>query len=414
LHTHTRAAVVLALCAAAIPLSPWAAPAFGQDRDAARSAEARALAQELLIVDTHIDAPYRVLDGREDLSRRTDKGQFDFVRAREGGLDLPFMSIYTASSLEGTGKAKPKAEQLIAVVETLAATHPDKFVIVRSVADVERERSSGRIMLALGMENGSPVEHSLDNLRAFYRRGVRYLGLAHAKNNHLSDASYDKTRKWNGLSPFGKTVVQEMNRLGIMVDLSHLTDRAVDQVLALSTAPVIASHSSCRRFTPGFERNLGDEQIRALARKGGVVQINFGSEFLTDSAYSYDARKRRAVEEHAGAMGWGKESRKAKEYAKEYVRDHPFPHATVADVVDHFDHVIAIAGEDHVGLGSDFDGVGDSLPIGLKDVSMYPALIEEMLKRGYSRERIAKVCGGNLMRVWAAVESVARHGGTAP
>jgi membrane dipeptidase len=322
------------------------------------------------------------------------------------------MSIYTSSSLEGTGKAKPKAAQLIAVVETLAAGHPEKFVIVRSVADVERERSSGRIMLALGMENGSPIEGSLENLRAFYRRGIRYLGLAHAKNNHLSDASYDKKRRWNGLSPFGKTVVKEMNRLGIMVDLSHLTDSAATQVLAISTAPVIASHSSCRYFTPGFERNLSDELIRAIAAQGGVIQINFGSEFLTDSAYSYDARKKRAVEEHAQALGWVKESTKAKEYATEYVREHPFPYATVADVVDHIDHVIAIAGEDHVGLGSDFDGVGDSLPLGLKDVSAYPAVIEEMLKRGYSRERIAKVCGGNLMRVWAAVETVARNGGT--
>ncbi len=391
--------------------SPWTAAAFGQDQAAARRAEAHALARQLLIVDTHVDAPSRLLEGREDLSRRTAKGQFDYERAREGGLDLPFMSIYTSSTLEGTGKAKPKAEQLIAAVETLATTYPEKFVIVRSVADVERERSGGRIMLALGMENGSPIEGSLENLRAFYSRGIRYLGLAHAKNNHLSDASYDKKRPWNGLSPFGKTVVKEMNRLGIMVDVSHLTDDAVDQVLAISTAPVIASHSSCRHFTPGFERNLDDERIRKIGAGGGVIQINFGSEFLTDSAYSYDVRKRRAVEEHAQAMGWGKESRRTREYAKEYARAHPFPYATVADVVDHVDHVIALAGEDHVGLGSDFDGVGDSLPIGLKDVSMYPSIIEEMLARGYTRERIAGICGGNLMRVWAVVETVARNGG---
>ena len=378
----------------------------------ARGAEARSLARELLIVDTHVDAPYRVLEGREDLSRRTAKGQFDYERAREGGLDLPFMAIYTSSSLEGTGKAKPKAERLISVVETLATAYPDKFVLVRSVADVERERAGGRVMLAMGMENGSPIEGSLENLRAFYRRGIRYLGLAHAKNNHLSDASYDKKRRWNGLSPFGKKVVKEMNRLGMMVDLSHLTDDAVDQVLAISTAPVIASHSSCRRFTPGFERNLDDGRIKAVAAKGGVVQINFGSEFLTDSAYSYDARKKRVVEEHSRRMGWEKGSARTKEYAKQYAREHPFPYATVSDVVDHIDHVIAIAGEDHVGLGSDFDGVGDSLPIGLKDVSMYPAIIEEMLQRGYGRERIAKVCGENLMRVWAAVEAVARDGGT--
>jgi membrane dipeptidase len=314
--------------------------------------------------------------------------------------------------MEQEGGSFELANQLIDAVEAIAARAPDKFMLVDSVADARKAFASQRIGLAMGMENGSPIEGSLENLRRFYRRGIRYLGLAHAKNNHLSDASYDKKRRWNGLSPFGKTVVREMNRLGIMVDLSHLTDKAVDQVLEISAAPVIASHSSCRHFTPGFERNLDDARIRALAAKGGVIQINFGSEFLTDTAYSYDARKKRAVDEHAQAMGWKRDSKKAREYAKEYTREHPFPYATVADVVDHIDHVIAIAGEDYVGLGSDFDGVGDSLPIGLKDVSMYPVIIEEMLKRGYSRDRIAKICGGNLMRVWAAVETVARNGGT--
>jgi membrane dipeptidase len=277
---------------------------------------------------------------------------------------------------------------------------------------VARERPSGRIMLAMGMENGSPIEGSLENLRTFHRRGIRYVGLAHAKCNHLADASYDTRRRWNGLSPFGKTVVREMNRLGIMADLSHLTDSAAAQVLAISTAPVIASHSSCRHFTPGFERNLSDGLIRAIAAGGGVIQINFGSEFLTDAARRYDGAKKRAVQEHIRRMGWGKADKKSREYAAEYAREHPFPYATVPDVVDHIDHVIAIAGEDHAGLGSDFDGLGDSLPIGLKDVSMYPSVIEEMLRRGYSRERIAKICGGNLMRVWTAVELVAGNGGT--
>lgn len=405
------AGTLLILCAL-VPGGARITRAQSQEKAAGPSAEARALAHELLIVDTHIDAPYRVLNKSEDLSRRTSGGQFDYERAREGGLNLPFMAIYTSSSLEGTGKAKPQAEQLIAVVESLASAHSDRFVLVRSVADVERERSTGRIMVAMGMENGSPIEGTLENLRLFYGRGIRYLGLAHAKSNHLSDASYDRTRRWKGLSPFGKAVVKEMNRLGIMVDLSHLTDSAAAQVLALSAAPVIASHSSCRRFTPGFERNLSDDLIRGIAAKGGVIQINFGSEFLTDAANGYDAKKKRAVEEHAQRKGWKKGSKKAKEYATEYGREHPFPIATVSDVVDHIAHVIAIAGEDHVGFGSDFDGVGDSLPTGLKDVSMYPALIDEMLNRGYSRERIAKICGGNLIRVWTAVEAVARNGGT--
>jgi membrane dipeptidase len=385
--------------------------AGGEMDTTALAARARALAQELMIVDTHIDLPLRLEKREEDVSRRTVKGHFDYERAREGGLDLPFMSIYTPSSLEGTGKAKAAAERVIAAVESLAAAHPEKFVIVRSVEDVRREQAGGRLMLAMGMENGSPIEGSLETLRGFYRRGIRYLGLAHAKNNHLADASYDQTRRWNGLSPFGRTAVAELNRLGIMVDLSHLSDSAAAQALAISRAPVIASHSCCRKFTPGFERNLSDDLIRGIAANGGVVQVAFASEFLTEAARRHESVSKKAVDEHIKRMGWERRGARAKEYAAEYAREHPYPYATVSDVVDHIDHVVALAGERHVGLGSDFDGVGDSLPIGLKDVSMYPSLIEEMLRRGYSRGKIAGICGENLLRVWGEVEAAARNGG---
>ena len=242
-----------------------------------RAAEASRLAQELVIVDTHIDLPYALVASWQDVTGRCKHGDFDYVRARQGGLDVAFMSIYVSSSLDGSAKATERADLLMDTVEALARRAPEKFVIVRSVADVRRQSGQGKVMLALGMENGSPINGSLATLRRFYDRGIRYITLAHAKSNALADASYDTKRPWKGLSPFGRTVVGEMNRLGIMVDISHLSDLAAKDILAISTAPVIASHSACRFFTPGWERNISDELITAVGAAGGVVQVNFGS-----------------------------------------------------------------------------------------------------------------------------------------
>jgi len=378
--------------------------ADGEDELAVRAAH---LAQELVIVDTHIDLPYRLRSSWEDVAGHTARGDFDFVRARQGGLDVAFMSIYTPSSLDGKAKATARADQLIDTVEAIVARSPEKFALVRSVSDIRALAGKGRVLLALGMENGSPIGGSLATLRRFYGRGVRYITLAHARSNALADASYDTKRPWKGLSPFGRTVVREMNRLGIMVDISHLSDRAAEQILALSTAPVIASHSSCRHFTPGWERNISDTLIRAVGKAGGVVQVNFGSEFLTEEARQYDRRSKAEVKEHVRAKGWQQGGSQATAYARQYSEEHPFPRASVRDVADHIDHVIGLAGIDHVGLGSDFDGVGDTLPHDLPDVAGYPALIAELLRRGYSEGDVAKVCSGNLLRVWEAVEKVA-------
>jgi membrane dipeptidase len=257
------------------------------------------------------------------------------------------------------------------------------------------------------MESGSPIEGDLANLEHFYRRGVRYVTLCHAEDNHISDSSYDTRHTHSGLSPFGRLVVRRMNELGILVDLSHVSDDAFWQALELTRAPPIASHSSLRHFVPGFERNLSDEMVRALAAKGGVVMINFGSSFLTAAANDYYVRRERALALLRTTLAEGSDELRAA--SANWEHQNPFPRASVRDVADHIDRVVALAGVDHVGFGSDFDGVGDSLPTGLEDVSKYPNLIAELLRRGYDDEALAKICGENALRVLAQCERVARE-----
>ncbi len=368
---------------------------------------ARELSQEFLIVDTHVDIPYRLENGMEDISQRTPGGDFDYPRAREGGLDAPFMSIYVSASYQDSGGAKEKADESIDMVEGFVEKWPDKFALASDVASVRRNFENGLISLPLGMENGAPIEDSLQNLRHFFERGIRYITLTHSRANQICDSSYDENRKWNGLSPFGQEVVAEMNRLGIMIDISHVSDETFFQVLQLTRAPVIASHSSCRHFTPGWERNMSDEMIRRLAENGGVIQIAWGSSFISKSFREEDRRRGQAIEEYLREHGLSRESEQGRRYILDYERSNPIQFADIAEVVDHIDHVVGLVGPDHVGFGSDFEGVGDTLPTGLKDVSQYPNLIYHMLKRGYSEEEIEKICGGNLLRVWEAVERVA-------
>jgi len=240
------------------------------------AAEAQRIAQSSIIVDTHIDVPMKLATSAPDLSQASENGDFDYPRAVAGGLNAPFMSIYTPASYEAEGKSKATAEELIDLVENMVAAAPQKFSLATSVADVRSQFETGLMSLPMGMENGSPIDGDLANLQHFYDRGIRYITPAHSLSNHLSDSSYDENRQWNGLSEFGKEAIREMNRLGIMVDVSHVSDEAFWQILEISGAPVIASHSSARYFTPGFERNMNDEMIAAMAEKGGVIQINFG------------------------------------------------------------------------------------------------------------------------------------------
>ena len=390
---------------------PFAVQAGDDTRhaDSTLLTQARELAERLTLVDTHIDLPSLLVRRWYDVSMKDLTGNFDYVRAKSGGLDVPFMSIYIASRMEGSPKAKERAEQMIAAVRKMAASWPDKFEIVTSPSEIERRKNAGKILLAMGMENGAPLLGDLKNLSYFHALGIRYITLAHAKWNHICDASYDPERHWNGLSPFGKQVIAEMNRLGIIVDISHLTDSAAVQAIRLSRAPVIASHSSCRFFTPGFERNMSDELIVALAAKRGVIQISFASEFINDSIRIVYANIDSAVADSVRRRGWDQQSDQARQFKREYLRQNPRPYATVEEVAAHIDHVRRLVGIDFVGIGSDFDGVGDTLPIGLKDVSDYPNLIAALLKLGYSEEDISKVCGGNLLRAWSEVERLAHE-----
>jgi membrane dipeptidase len=365
--------------------------------------EAERLAQSLIILDGHIDLPYRLLEEPADVSKRTESGDFDVVRAREGGLNAPFMSIYIPASLEGKG-AKAEAERLIDLVEGLARNYPNHFALARSPQDLRAHFAAGLISLPMGMENGAPIEGDLANLHHFFQRGIRYITLAHSSSNHICDSSYDQARPWRGLSPFGRQLVAEMNRLGIMIDVSHISDEAFAQVMELSAVPVIASHSSCRHFTPGFERNMSDAMIRQLATHGGVIQINFGSSFISD-AYrkANDALREqlRQVRESEGEDA-------AKRRRQALLQAQPLPRAGVEDVADHVMHVVSLVGIDHVGLGSDFDGVGDSLPTGLRDVSQYPNLFRALLARGLVAKDLEKLASGNVLRVWQAVEDHAK------
>jgi membrane dipeptidase len=381
---------------------------LGCSDDATLRKKAYELAHKFIITDGHIDIPWRLNDGYEDLSVRTESGDFDYIRAKEGGLDAPFMSIYVPSSYQETGGAKEKADSLIDLVHRIANDHPDKFEVAFSVSDVNRIFGNGKIALPMGMENGAPILDDLSNVKYFYDRGIRYITLTHGKDNLICDSSYDTTNTWGGLSPFGRKVVKEMNRVGIMVDISHVTDEVINQVMDMTDVPVIASHSSCRYFTPGWERNMGDAEIKRLKDNGGVIQINYGSSFVTQ--VSQDKRKANGekIEAYAKENDLKEDDETFIAYAKKVNEENPM-YADITEVVDHIDHVVKLAGIDHVGIGSDYDGVGDSLPYGLKDVASYPNLIFHLLKRGYSEDDIEKICYKNIWRVWSAVEMAATN-----
>ena len=376
-------------------------------------AAARQLAQDAIIVDTHIDAPTGLLKRWGDLGLATPHAEFDYPRARQGGLDVAFMSIYTSADEDTAGKAWQVANTQIDAIEALIARHPDKFALLRSPGDIERLHAGGRVLLALGMENGAPIGDDLSQLAKFHARGVRYITLTHGRNNRISDSSYDLTRRWGGLSLFGEQVVAQMNKLGIMVDVSHLSDDAIGDVLRITDVPVIASHSGMRHFTPGFERNLSDELARAIASKNGVVQIVFGSAFIDAKAAANTQAYFRAEadfhRDNAAAVAAGKPARSAEEFDKAWDAAHPPVPTRLDAVLDQIDHAVKIMGIDHVGIGSDFDGVGGKLPEGLRSVADYPNLVAGLQGRSYDEADIRKILGGNLLRVWRAVEAAAKQ-----
>ena len=379
-----------------------------------KNLDAEQIAQDSLILDSHIDVPYRLwrqhLEGLEidDISGSTD-GDFDFIRARKGGLNVPFFSIYLPASTQEDGTSHQMANELIDMVEDIVTLHPEKFILINSVADLGSITKKNIVGIALGMENGAPIQGDLSRVQYYFDRGIRYITLTHSKTNHISDSSYDENIQWHGLSEFGKSLIEEMNKVGIMVDISHVNDEAFYQAIELSQVPVIASHSSLRYFTPGFERNVNDAMLSKLAEKGGVIQINFGSSFISSRPRDYLVTMNSFLDSRLGQNLEEVSEQDIRETRSEFIANNPYPYASLDEVLDHFDRVVQLVGIDHVGIGSDYDGVGDTLPVGLKDVSSYPALIQGLLERGYSREDIQKILGGNLIRVWKEVEEYAER-----
>lgn len=382
--------------------------------DEALTAFADSLAHAIIIADSHIDLPYRLTTRFFKLYREyigipieSEEGDFDYVRAKRGGLDAPFMSIYIPSDYQKTGGGKEYADSLINMVEAIVKEHADKFALAGSPEEVRANFNKGLLSLPMGMENGAPIQ-TLEDVAYFQKRGIRYVTLTHSKDNKICDSSYDTTGTHNGLSDFGRDVVKEMNKQGIMIDISHVSDSAFYQVMEVTEVPVIASHSSCRKFTPGWERNMNDDMIKKLGENGGVIQINFGSTFLDSNIKKQRDSLRSLRDAMLADANTSMEDSLGQAMVQTFNAKHrDLLYADLDIVADHIDHVVKLIGVDHVGFGSDFDGVGDSLPNGLKDVSMYPNLVKKLLERGYTPEEIEKICFGNLARVWSKVEAFA-------
>lgn len=375
------------------------------------------LAHKYIITDGHVDLPYRLRFKNFRVERKymtipvsSDEGDFDYERAKKGGLDAPFMSIYIPSINQlQPDKGKLLADSLINMVTGIAEQIPDKFALANTPAEVEINFKAGKISLPMGMENGAPVGDDLKNIQYFFDRGIRYITLTHSKDNQICDSSGDTTHTWNGLSPFGVKVVEEMNRIGMMVDISHVDDSTFYQVMKLSKAPCIASHSSCRYFAPTVKRDMTDDMIKKLGENGGVMHINFYNAFLDSVVVNQNKINREKLKALLEEKGLAANDTLAKPVIEQFKKDNPSLNTDVEMVANHIDHVVKLAGIDHVGIGSDFDGVDGELPTGLEDVSCYPNLIYALLKRGYTEADIEKICYANTWRVWNNAIEVAKN-----
>lgn len=365
--------------------------------------------REALVVDTHIDTPYAVWRNNRDVILGHSTLEFDYPRAVEGGLDVAFMVAFVPPSMEEDGTATEFADEMFDYIESLETQAPSKFALATCTDDVRTIKKQGKVALPIGIENGAPLDGDLDNLRRFRDRGASYITIVHGKNNHLSDSSYDDTERWGGLSPFGRVVIEEMNEMGIVIDMSHLSDKAAWEVLEITKVPVAATHSSLRHFVPGFHRNIPDDMVIAVAETGGVVMINFGSGFVSAPARKWSDTRKELINELR--TKYPDDEAMVTSVVRTYEDENPYPFASVGTVVDHIDRVVQLTSIDHVGLGSDYEGVGPTMPPDLKDVSKYPNIVQELWDRGYTREEIRKVLGENYMRVWAENEQYAESRG---
>ena len=365
------------------------------------------LHQEAIVIDTHIDTPQLFLDDDFDLGPRAEKGHIDLPRMQEGGLDAGFMSIWIDMRRFKGAAATKRALQLIDTVYEQVRKHPGKLALATTAAGIRRAHGEGKVALLMGMEGGTPIDDDLHLLRMFHRMGVRYMTLTHSFNNNWADSSSDEP-KHGGLTDFGKEVVREMNRLGMMVDISHVSDEAFYDAIKVAKAPVIASHSSARALCDAA-RNLTDDQLRAVAKNGGVVHVNYHIGFLSQEYADAveklgDEMRARRRELREQFKDDDSQFLKVAEKMREEFGDR-LPKVSWEKILDHIDHMVKVAGVNHIGLGSDFDGA--TMPDGMDDASLLPNLTQGLADRGYSDKDIRKILGGNTLRIMEKVERVA-------
>ena len=365
------------------------------------------LQRSAIVVDSHNDILSIMFDENYDLGvSSVGKYHTDIARMKEGGLTAEFFSVYVDRSYAARGGSARRAMDLIDMVYRAAEKYPNDLMMSYSVADIRRAKKGKKIAALMGIEGGHAIENSLMALRDFYRLGVRYMTLTHNNTNDWADACCDAA-KHNGLSEFGKEVVREMNRIGMLVDISHVSDKTMSDVLDLSTAPVIASHSSARALA-SRPRNIPDDLLQRIAKNGGVVMINFYPVFIDQKAIEASAARDVRLKPQRDAINeqFKNDPKRRDEELDKLNAANPLPPTPLSVLVDHFDHVAKIAGIDHVGIGSDFDGV-PYLPEGMKDIAQLPNLTYELLRRGYSERDVRKVLGENFLRAFAAAETVA-------
>ena len=374
------------------------------------SEKARKLHFSSIVVDTHDDTTQRFLDGKFDLGTRSTSGSIDIPRMREGNLSAIFFSIWMPSKITGPEAVNRALVQIDAVREQVRK-HSTEVVLATTAAEIRDARKQGKIAALMGVEGGHMINSDLGVLRSYAALGVRYMTLTHSGNDEWADSSTDKAVH-NGLTDFGKDVVREMNRLGVMVDISHVSDKTFYDVLETSKAPLIASHSSCRAICDA-PRNMTDQMMKDLGAKGGVVQINYHVGFLSqefrdaekanpelNKAISAEVMKRCGDNEGCQLI-------EGDRITREYVEQGKLPRVDFSKITEHIDHAVKVAGIDHVGLGSDFDGA--NMPYGMEDATKIPKITEALLQKGYSEGDVKKILGENTLRVMADVERVSRE-----
>ena len=366
--------------------------------------KARKIHQRILCLDTHADAPIMMQKPGFDVGvahdTKRDASQIDFPRMKQGGMDAMFFAVYTAQgprTPDGHAEAKRNALNQFDLIHQALKKYPDQAELATTPADAYRIQKAGKRAVFIGMENGYPVGSDLAMLKTYYDLGARYITLTHFANNLIGDSSTDPDGPiYGGLSDFGKKVVPEMNRLGILIDVSHVADKTFYDALALSKAPVIASHSNCRAICD-FPRNMTDEMIKAIAAKGGVVQVNFVSDYLKKPSDAFRAAKTKIRMAGVGKVLTPAMEARLKAESDSLAKVYAPERASLSDIADHIGHIVKLVGIDHAGIGSDFDGGGGVN--GLEDVSQIENLTVELLRRGYSEADLAKIWGGNLLRV---------------